>query len=1594
MRSIASLACVAALVAAAPAPAQTGPTRDVFRGPGIPSAAASGATSGLDRRDFTLSGSKLILPVIASAETSVYGKLYTVLEIANISDSDADYSLRFLGADGTALSMPIQDGCPTCAVPASTRQATVAAHGGERILILPQNPLKIGWAEFTADPDASLSVSALLYAEDTDSRAGRAGIAPTSTYNRAWLYTDNTSDFTTRVILVNPDGTGQRTYQLQYRDFSDTSTCQASVQIAALGQALIETADSLACSSGDRGLVEISGDHGFTGIAVVSHGEDGTIFTRQLVAISALGEAHPRLEQWTIDTGSVTYGSITSAGCIAVSNTSIDGVLHTVHTSKWQHRADEHSAWADIPNTTRNGLVCAYSNAANADGQYRGLADVTIGGERGTYATKNVLTVGAAPGTTDSQPSFATRVGNQSYQAGTAISPLTLPAASGGDGSLAYSLSPGVPGLSFNAATRVLSGTPTAAGTYNMTYTARDADGDLATLTFVVTVATTQMTTIDLVVAEVTASDATPASGQSFDLTATTSNRGTAASGATTLRFYHSTNTTISSSDTEIGTVAVSALAAGGSSSRVLTLDAPSTAGTYYYGACVDRVSGESNAQNNCSTAVTVTVGGSQMEVADFDLASENGRPEGIVFASNRFLVVDHDDGKVYAYTATGQREPAADFDLHADNGEPTGITFANNRFLVVDSDDDKVYAYTAAGQREPAAEFDVHADNADPAGITFANNRLFVVDWSDDKVYAYSATGPREPVADFDLHADNAWQGGITFANNRFLVPDATDGKVYAYTAAGQREPAGDFELHTDNGWPRGVTVANNTVYVVDSVDDKVYTYPAETAPGTTDSQPSFGAATVGAQTYATGTAISPLTLPAATGGDGALTYSLSPGVSGLSFNAATRVLSGTPTVVGTYTMTYTVRDADGDMATLNFVVTVSTAQMTTVDLVVASVTASDTAPGAGESFDLTATTSNRGTGVSAATTLRFYRSDDRTISTSDTQVGMSAVSALAGGGTSVSVLTLTVPTTAGTYYYGACIDPVPGESDTGNNCSSAVLVTISGHNFVASRAPNGMTFANNKFYVTDWHLDRVFAYLASGQRDPDSDFDLDGGMTRPSGITLANNKFYVLDFFNTRVYAYLASGQRDNDSDFDLALRNPRPAGIIFANARFYVVTTSGGKVYAYLASGQRDPDSDFDLDSDNDSPTAITYANNKFYVVDDSDNKVYAYLASGQRDSNSDFLLSSTADPRGLAFANNSFYVLDGNRIYAVDTSKSPDMVVELSSVSDSTPTTGSSFQVEVTVRNRGTLPATATTLRYYRSDDRTISTSDTQVGTSAVSALAAAGTSSQTKTLTAPAIAGTYYYGACVDLVAEEADTGNNCSGSLRVTVRARVPDLVVESPSVSDNTPGSEGSFVFTTSVSNRGTKASASTTLRYYRSDDRTISTSDTQVGTDAVSALAVGGTSSQTITLPAPTAAGTYYYGACVDLVAEEAATGNNCSTAVVVFGGGPFPAYDLAISSAILHYPGSAPIGTSISMSVTVANRGPNRSQPAKLRFGSYTYRDIPALDSGATTTFSRVGVGSVSFGTRTYRACIVEAPGEQNTANNCTSRSVTYF
>ena len=53
-----------------------------------------------------------------------------------------------------------------------------------------------------------------------------------------------------------------------------------------------------------------------------------------------------------------------------------------------------------------------------------------------------------------------------------------------------------------------------------------------------------------------------------------------------------------------------------------------------------------------------------------------------------------------------------------------------------------------------------------------------------------------------------------------------------------------------------------------------------------------------------------------------------------------------------------------------------------------------------------------------------------------------VAALAALGRGGESVE---LTAPSSPGTYYYGACVAAVTDESDTTNNCSASVPVTVS---------------------------------------------------------------------------------------------------------------------------------------------------------------------------------------------------------------------------------------------------------------------------------------------------------------------------------------------------------------------------------------------------------------------------------------------------------------------------------------------------------------------------------------------------------------------
>ena len=159
--------------------------------------------------------------------------------------------------------------------------------------------------------------------------------------------------------------------------------------------------------------------------------------------------------------------------------------------------------------------------------------------------------------------------------------------------------------------------------------------------------------------------------------------------------------------------------------------------------------------------------------------------------------------------------------------------------------------------------------------------------------------------------------------------LPPASGGDGTLTHSLSPAAPSGltfDASARTLSGTPTQAQPATSYSYTATDADgDSVSLTFVVTVEA--DLAPSFGTATIAEQSYVQNTAIATLTLPQANGGNGALTYSLSPTApAGLTFDASARTLGGTPTAAQPATpFTYTVTDADGDTATLTFSISVT---------------------------------------------------------------------------------------------------------------------------------------------------------------------------------------------------------------------------------------------------------------------------------------------------------------------------------------------------------------------------------------------------------------------------------------------------------------------------------------------------------------------------------------------------------------------------------------------------------------------------------------------------------------------------------------------
>ena len=756
------------------------------------------------------------------------------------------------------------------------------------------------------------------------------------------------------------------------------------------------------------------------------------------------------------------------------------------------------------------------------------------------------------------------------------------------------------------------------------------------------------------------------------------------------------------------------------------------------------------------------------------------------------------------------------------------------------------------------------------------------------------------------------------------------------------------------------------------------------------------------------------------------------------------------TPVSLGTAIATVTATDPGGLTATQPVTVAVGQDDVPTPsgpqanpDLVVASSSVSDRRPAAGTTLTLSATVHNDGDGNSAATTVRFYQSADATVTTSDAQVGTDTVAALAASGRASASVDLTTPA-AGTYYYGACVDAVTGESDTTNNCSTSVQVDVPEPAaltrpdvVVASAAVSnsgpavGAPFtlsatvrndgdgtsaaATVRFYrsadatvtTSDAQVgtDTVAALAASGRASASADLTAPAAGTYYYGacVDAVTGESDTTNNCSAAVEVTVLESTAQQQGAPDLVVASPS-----VSDSRPAV-----GTPFTLSATVRNDGEGESQA-------TTLRYYRSADSTITASDaavgtNAVAALGASGSG-SESVALTAPSAAGRYYygacvdAVASESDTTNNCSSSVQVDVREPPppshpDLVLASPTVSESGPAAGASFALSTTVRNEGDGDAAATTLRYYRSSDSTITTSDTQVGTDAVGTLAASDSGSQSVNLNAPSSAGRYYYGACVDAVAGESDTTNNCSASVQIDVPepppVTTPDLVVASPSVSDSGPAAGAAFTLSATVRNDGDGDAAATTLRYYRSTDATITTSDTEVGTDAVAALVASGTSAESIDATAPATAGRYYYGACVEAVTGESDTTNNCSASVQVDVPDPLPSSspDLVVASPSVS-DNSPETGASFTLSATVSNTGDGQAAATTLRYYRSTDATISTSDAqedtdaveglaaSGTSSESTVLTAPSTPGTYYYGACVDTVTGESDATNNCST------
>ena len=563
----------------------------------------------------------------------------------------------------------------------------------------------------------------------------------------------------------------------------------------------------------------------------------------------------------------------------------------------------------------------------------------------------------------DSSPSFGTAtVESKLYDTGTAITPIALPAATGGNGALTYSISPTTlpAGLTWTASTRTIAGTPTTAtATTTYTYRATDADGDAVTLTFSLRVWAPRGPAIegtsvrlehvngrtkvnywpgDEIMFLVQYPEKVTVTGTP-QVTLVVGNRKRKANYDATATAYLRRATdndphdiliftyTVRSDDFDGDGIAVPVDALSLNGGTILAVDD---------GANAKLSLGTHAIANGDATSRQMRVQDTSPSFTQNASAANRSLAPNMQTSSTLPLATGGDGALTYSVS------PALPSGLSLERATPTitgtptvsGTTTHTLTVRDVDGDEATLGPFTvivAAG------------DAPRPRGLMIPVSPTFDGDYATGEIISVIIAFNR-PVT-----VTGAPQLALTIGENTRQAthtPLTTDDAImFGYTVQ-----TSDFDGDGISIGAAALTLNGGSIHGADrkaaALDLSAYAITNATGRTVNDMSPSFGSATVAAKNYPAATAVAEY-LPVATGGNGNRRYSLTPSLpAGLSFDAAQRRIHGTPTTrTATATYTYTATDGDGDATSLTFSLAVTTAPA------VSAVSVSSS-PGSGDSY------------------------------------------------------------------------------------------------------------------------------------------------------------------------------------------------------------------------------------------------------------------------------------------------------------------------------------------------------------------------------------------------------------------------------------------------------------------------------------------------------------------------------------------------------------------------------------------------------------------------------------------------------------------